>query len=592
MKLCPQCRRDYYDDTLLYCLDDGNALLEGPASVNEPKTAILSEPGAIATGFFGGQSPTKAQIHSTDQTAIYRTEAEAEPRDIFGEKTERRNLSANRAAKPQSKRDKLVAIFGISVLLLAGGFFGYRYFKPADTGQISSIAVLPFENRSGNTDTDYLSDGLAESLIYRLSQLPNLKVSPTSSVVRYKGSQMEVAQIAKELEVDAVMSGRLVQRGDNLMISVELVDARTKKLIWGEQYDRKMSDLLATQREIATAITEKLQLKLAGSETKGITKKYTDNNEAYQLYLKGRFYFARRTDADIRQSIELFQEAIKLDPNFALAYVGIGEAWAVMPSYPYMSPKEATPLAKAAIAKALEIDPDLPEAHTVAGMIAATYDWDWVMAEREFKRSLELDPNIALTHYRYAWTYLSPMGRHDEAIAEMKRAMELEPLSLVQGANFAGIYIYARQYDNALDIAKKTYDLDPSLVTGQNWICHSYDWKGMYAESLAISENVSRANTSLRAAKGYAYAKSGQRQKAEEVINGYTQDEKTKYIANYWLAIVHAALGDKDAAFAQLEKAYQNHDWFLQRLKTDPFMDPLRDDPRFAPMVKRLNLPE
>jgi serine/threonine-protein kinase len=492
------------------------------------------------------------------------------------------------------KRSAGVALAILLVLISGAGywFFKYRGSAVGETEAIHSIAVLPFQNKSADADTDYLSDGLAESLIFRLSQLPGLKVSPTTSVMRYKGKETDIAKVASELGVDAVVTGRLVKRGDNLNITVELVDIRNNKSLWGEQYERKMSDLLATQREIAAAITQKLKLKLAGSDARGITKRYTDNNDAYQLYLKGRFYFARRTDEDIRRSIELFQQAIKLDPNFALAYVGVSESYNVMPSYPYMSPNEANPLAKAAVAKALEIDPDLPEAHTVAGMIAATYDWDWVKAEREFKRSLELDPNLAITHYRYAWVYLSPMGRHDEAIAEMKRAMELEPLSLVQGANFAAVYLYARQFDKALDQAKKTYDLDPNLITGQNWMCHAYDVNGMYAQSLAISEKAAPSNRSLFAALGYAYAKSGQREKAEAVLKQWKEIEKTKYITNYWMAIVLAALGEKDAAFAELEKAYQAHDWFFQRLRVDPFMDPLRDDPRFKDLVRRLGLPE
>ncbi|HXM49261.1 MAG TPA: protein kinase [Pyrinomonadaceae bacterium] len=492
------------------------------------------------------------------------------------------------------KRGAGVALAILLVLISGAGylFFKYRGSAGGGTEAINSIAVLPFQNKSDDADTDYLSDGLAESLIFRLSQLPGLKVSPTSSVMRYKGKDTDIAKIANELGVDAVMTGRLVKRGDNLNITVELVDVRNNKSLWGEQYERKMSDLLATQREIAAAITQKLQLKLAGSYARGITKRYTDNNEAYQLYLKGRFYFARRTDEDIRRSIELFQQAIKLDPNFALAYVGVSESYNVMPSYPYMSPNEANPLAKAAVAKALELDPDLPEAHTVAGMIAATYDWDWAKAEREFKRSLELDPNLAITHYRYAWTYLSPMGRHDEAIAEMKRAMELEPLSLTQGANFAAVYLYARQFDKALDQAKKTYDLDPTLVTGQNWMCHAYEVNGMYAESLAISEKAAQSNRSLLAALGYAYAKSGQRSKAEDVLKQWKERAKTKYVANYWVAIVYAALGEKDAAFAELEKAYQEHDWFIQRLRVDPYMDSLRDDPRFKDLVRRLGLAE
>src|SRR5437588_6668023 len=487
------------------------------------------------------------------------------------------------------------AALAILLVVISGaGYWFFKYRGSAGSGNevINSIAVLPFQNKSTDADTDYLSDGLAESLIFRLSQLPGLKVSPTSSVMRYKGKDTDIAKIASELGVDAVMTGWLIKRGDNLNITVELVDTKNNKSLWGEQYERKMSDLLATQREIAATIAQKLQLRLAGTETKGITKKYTDNNDAYQLYLKGRFYFARRSDAEIRRSIDLFQQAIKLDPSFALAYSGVGESWAVMPSYPYMEAKDAMPLAKAAIARALELDPDLPEAHTVAGMIAATYDWDWAKAEREFKRSLELDPNLAITHYRYAWTYLSPMGRHEEAIAEMSRAMELEPLSLVQGANFAGVYIYARQYDRALDQARKTYDMDPTLITGQNWMCHALNVNGKYAESLAITEKTSQTNGLLYAALGYAYAKSGRRHEAEVVLDKLTEIEKTKTVSHYWEAITYAALGEKDKAFAELEKAYQARDWFLQRLKVDPFLDPLRDDRRFGDLVKRIGLPQ
>ena len=487
----------------------------------------------------------------------------------------------------------VVATIAVLVLLTAGvAYWLVKNRSSVATDSITSIAVLPFQNRSADADTDYLSDGLAESLIFRLSQLPGLKVSPASSVMRYKGRDTDVSKIASELEVDAVMTGRFIKRGDNLNITVELVDVRNNKSLWGEQYERKMSDLLMTQREIAANITEKLQLKLTGNENKGVVKRYTNNNEAYQLYLKGRFYFAKRTDADIRRSVELYQQAIKLDPSFALAYVAIGEAYAVMPSYPYMSPKESMPHAKAATAKALELDPELPEAHTVAGVIASVYDWDWKTAEREFKRALELDPNIALTHYRYAWVYLSPVGRHDQAIAEMKRAMELEPLALTQGANFAAVYMFARQFDKALDQAKKTYDLDPSNVTPRNWMSRIYNINGMYAESLAISEKTLQPDYPFYFDRAYSYAKLGRRQDAEAVLKEWKREEKTKYIINYWVAEIYAALGEKDLAFAELEKAYQSRDWFFPRIKTDPNMDALRDDPRFADLVKRLNFPE
>jgi TolB-like protein len=594
MKRCPECGREY-DNTMSFCLDDGAELLYGPARMDEPATAILSEPGAIATGFLAGDAPTKPQIYTTGETALFERGAEAEPQRSFGEMPERQSLSAHRAAEPHGMlggRNRLFLSAGFAVLLLIGGFLGYRYLAADDSGQINSIAVLPFENRSGNTDTDYLSDGIAESLIFRLSQLPDLKVSPVSSVIRYKGKEFDAQKIAAELGVGAVMLGRMTQRGDSLTISVELIDAANNKILWGEQYDRKMSDLLATQREIAAAIVDKLQLKLAGNEAKGLTKKYTDNNEAYQLYLKGRFHFTKRTKEDLFKSIEIFEQAVKLDPKFALGYVGIAESWTVIPSFPYASPAECTPKAKAAAQRALELDPELPEAHTVSAMIAATYDWDWAKAEAGFKRALELDPNVSITHYRYAWTYLSPMGRHDEAIAEMKIAMEKEPLYLIQGANYAAVLMYARRFDDAVEQAKKTYDLDPNFIGGINWLGHTNAAKGNYADALAMVEKSSDSDMPLRAAAGYVYAKTGQRDKALANIEQWKEVEKKRYVQNYWIAIAYAAMGDKDGAFAELEKAYMHRDWFLQRIKVDPFMDPLRDDPRYKEMLKRLNLPE
>ncbi|HYJ90381.1 MAG TPA: hypothetical protein VEV84_03665 [Pyrinomonadaceae bacterium] len=559
MKRCPKCRRDFYDDSLSYCLDDGEVLLDGPPSMDEPATAIVGLPTEPQTRV----PPTGAQIASTNPS-----------------------VASNRRAV-------IGGLIVVLVLVAAGLSYWYLRGRPmaGASAPISSIAVLPFQNKSSDPDTDYLSDGLAESLIFRLTQLPGLKVSPTSSVMRYKDKDADVTKIAGELGVDAVMTGRVVKRGDNLNITVELVDARNNKSLWGEQYERKMSDLLATQREIAATIAQKLQIKLSGND-QAVTKRYTDNNDAYQLYLKGRFHFAKRTKDDLYKSIEIFEQAVTLDPKFALAFVGIAESYTVIPSFPYASPAECIPKAKAAVTKALELDPDLPEAHTVAGMIAATYDWDWKAAEREFKRALELDSNLAITHYRYAWTYLSPLGHHDEAISEMKIAMEKEPLYLIQGANFAGVLMYARRFDEALDQAKKTYDLDPNFIASKNWLCHTYDLKGMYVESLAIAEPSLDSEMPFLADAGYAYAKTGQREKALAVIDRWKEGEKKKYVMNYWVAVTYAALGDKDAAFAELEKAYQNHDWFLQRIKVDPFMDPLRDDPRFDAIVKRLNLPQ
>ena len=594
MKRCPECRRDYYDDTLLYCLDDGNALLEGPASADEPVTAILSEPGAIGGGFRPNEAQTRPHIITADQAAIFPREAKAEPQESLSTPSEKQSLSAHRAAEPQRGRNKLFAVFGAAVLLVAGGFFGFRYFKPAASEQINSIAVLPFENRSGSADTDYLSDGLADSLIYRLSQLPNLKVSPTSSVMRYKGSATDVAQIARELEVDAVMSGRLVQRGDDLSISVQLIDSRTKKLIWAEQYDRKMADLLATQREIATEIAQNLKLKLSGEGEKALTKQYTSSNEAYQLHLKGRYHYAKRTKEDMQRAIEYFNQAIALDPNFALAFVGLADVYNSIPTFSYAAPKESIPKAKAAAMRSLEIDPTLADAHTALASSLSLLDWNWHEAEREFQKAFDLDKRNAGSNFRYGVYFLIPLGRSVEAIAQFKQGMELEPLSLVQGANFAAVYIYARQNELALSQARKTFDLEPNGVIGRIWLGNAYNANGMYPDAIALCEQSLQmypANQSFLYTLGIAHAKAGHRQEAEKIISNWKELSIKEYAAHYYFASIYASLGERDKAFAELEIAFEQRDFFAPRLKVDPFMDPLRDDPRFAALVKRLNLP-
>jgi serine/threonine protein kinase/Flp pilus assembly protein TadD len=494
------------------------------------------------------------------------------------------------------KKHKLgVALAALVLLVALGG--GLWFFYPravASNAPIASIAVLPFQNKSLDADTEYLSDGLAESLIYRLSQLPNLKVSPTSSVMRYKGKDTDITQIAKELEVDAVMSGRVSQRGSDLTISVELVNSRTKKIIWAEQYDRKMSDLLATQREIATTITQKLELRLSGNEATGITKRYTDSNEAYQLYLKGRYSFAKRNKNDMLRAIEYFRESIKLDPEFALSYARISETYGSMPAYPYLSPSEAFPQAKAAALKALEIDPTLAEAHTFLAYSLVIYDWNWAEGERSFKRAIELDPNNSAAHFRYGQIYLAPTGRLDEGLAEIKRGLDLEPLDINMGGTLAWAYIITGQKEKALEQARKTYDLEPSHPIGR-WILSLVSSEaGMYDQAISIAEQWLQTDPTnqfaLREA-GIAYAKSGRRDKAEEMIGRFRDLSKTQYVPACRIAGIYVALGDRDKAFAELNKAFESRDWELFRISADTYWNPVREDPRFKEMLKRLNLP-
>ena len=501
--------------------------------------------------------------------------------------------TTNPKSKIGNPKSKWWLLALLSLIILIGGFFGYRSFTA--TKQITSIAVLPFENKSSDADTDYLSDGLAESLIYRLSQIPNLKVSPTSSVFHYKGKETDPQIIAKELGVDSVLTGRIVQRGDNLTVSVNLVDTRNGKSLWGEQYERKMSELLQTQREIATEITNNLKIKLSGESEQKLAKKYTDNNEAYQLYLQGRFHFARRTKDDILKGIDYLQQAIKLDPNFALAYASIADSYNSMGKNADLPPKEVLPQAKAAGTRALEIDPTLAEAHGALADSLALYDWNWAESEREYGKAFQLDPNVSYIHLTHGVSYSAPLGKRDEAVAELKRAVELEPLSLITNAIFGLSYLYAGQNDKALEQGKRTYDLDPNFRFGRQYLGNTYIVLGRYDEAIALAEEglkTSPLSQEDLVIAGLAYAKSGRRREAFQYLDRFRELAKTRYVRTVFTASIYAALGDKDKAFAELEKSFEDKDCFLPRITLDPFMDSLRDDPRFKDLMKRMNLPE
>ena len=486
-----------------------------------------------------------------------------------------------------------VGIVVTALVIGAAGLGLYRYARNTDVA-IESIAVLPFQNKSAEADAEYLSDGLAESLIYRLSQLPNLRVSPTSSVFRYKGKEIDPIKVGQELGVSAVLSGRMVQRGDNLAISAELVDVRHNKLLWGEQYERKVSDLLATQREIAREIVEKLKLKVSGEDT-GLAKHYTENNEAYQLYLRGRFHWNKRTGEAIKKSIGYFNQAIEKDPSFALAYAGLADSYVVPANR--LPPKEAMPKAKAAAMRALELDESLAEAHTSLARVLAVYDWDWAGAEKEFKRAIELNPRYAVAHQWYGG-YFEATGRHAEAIAQRKLAQELDPLSPILNFELGLAFYFARNYDQSIEQFQKTLELDPNFPGVLTFLPAAYEQKGMYDEATGLKNSIllradSERTTSTSIAMaglGHVYAVSGKTAEAQAVLSQLKHRSAQEYVSAYSIAMVYAGLGEKDQALAWLEKAHEERAFQLQDLAVEPRWDDLRSEARFADLVRRVGL--
>ena len=478
----------------------------------------------------------------------------------------------------------------IVIAIAAIAYFAY-FAKGGEA--IDSVAVLPLVNVNADPNTEYLSDGISDSIINSLSQLPNLKVIALSSTMRYKGRQMDPQEVGRELNVRAVLTARLIQRGDDLSISAELVDVRYNKLLWGEQYERKMSELLATQREIAREIVDKLKLKVSGEE-KGLAKHYTESNEAYQLYLKGRFQWHKRTNEALKKSIDYFNQAIERDPSFALAYAGLADCY-VVPAY-MLPPGEKIPKAKAAAMKALEIDDTLAEAHTSLARAMTTYDWDWRGAEREFQRAIELNPNYAIAHQWYCG-YLEAMGRTPEAIAEGKRALELDPLSPIITFEMGLGFYYARDYDKAIEYYQKTLELDPDFPPAHGQLPAAYEQKRMYDQAITGFQK----GTNLKGSRewyfslsglAHVYAVTGNKGEAQKLLSEMKDLSVRQYVPPDRIALIYAGLGDKDQAFAWLEKAYDEHSFNMTWLKVEPRWDSLRSDPRFADLVRRIGLPQ
>ncbi|HEY6118463.1 MAG TPA: tetratricopeptide repeat protein, partial [Pyrinomonadaceae bacterium] len=492
------------------------------------------------------------------------------------------------------KQHKLAVAIVVGALLT--GSIGLVVFTKTrgTTNAIESIAVLPFENRSNDPEADYISDGLTESINNSLTHLPNLKVIPHSVAFHYKGKPMDAQKFGDELRVSAVLVGRVVQRGDTLTISVELDDVRNGKQLWGEQYDRKVSDLLAVKSDIAREVSQRLRSQLSGEDEQKLKRGSTENPEAYQLYLKGNYYTSKLTKDGFQKGVECFNQAIAADPNYGLAYAGLAfnyfnsEDW-------FVPPHEAGPKAKEAALKALAIDSTLSDAHLALAVIAQWYEWDWTTAEREFKRAIELSPNEPRPHEWYSW-FLAPLGRHEEALAEAKRAQQLDPVSAETNIFVGSVLVFARQYDQAIPQLKNGIELDESYWFGYYFLGRAYEQKGRIPEAIEVfqrARDLEKDNAENWANLGHVYAISGKRAEALKIIDHLNELSATAYIAPYNVAAIHAGLGNKDEAFAALDRAYNERSALLALYVTnDPRMDSLRSDPRFAELLRRIGLPQ
>ena len=484
-------------------------------------------------------------------------------------------------------KKKYLAI-GLTVLLLSAiGFFAYRYFTPSK--QIESIAVMPFVNESGNADVEYLSDGMTETLINSLSQIPNLSVKARSSVFRYKGKELDPKKIASELNVQAILTGRVIQRGEQMTLNLELIDAQTENLVWGNKYERKSSELVALQSEIARDVSNKLKTKLSGADAAKVEKNYTANAEAYQQYLKGRFYAIKRTAKDARQAIEYFQQAVAIDPNYALAYAGLAEANSFLALYSYPQINEAFPKARELALKALELDNSLAEPHSILGVICFNYDRDFACMEREQKLAIELNPNYSEGHRRYG-LLLQNLGRFEEARISIGRALEIDPLSPATNHQYAQLLFYERKYDESETLSKKNVELDPNFWFAHWQLFYVYRMKRDYASAVEELAKVQDARGEPDAAKLIRESFAGG--DWQGFLRKITGQRTRLKLYPYFVAIFLAELGEKDKAFAMLNEAIETKDRHTAQMKVDPYMDPLRDDPRFQEVLKKAGFRE
>ena len=477
---------------------------------------------------------------------------------------------------------------------------GYRFIAPLDAVSkgrhqeaIESVAVLPFANDSADPDGEYLSEGITETLINNLSQICNLRVVARSTVFRYEGKDIDPQKAGNDLRVRAVVSGRLLQRGNTLIVRAELMDVATGGQLWGGQYNRQAEDVFALQDDISREISEKLRRHLTGDEKQRLTKRYTENSEAYRLYLKGRYHWNKRNPGGLQKAVEYFQLALDKDPAYSLAYAGLADTYAHLSFFNVVARREAMPKAKAAAVKGLEVDKELAEAHVSLGYVSFTYDGDWPAAGKHFEQARTLNPVYSSTHTFYA-LYLSSLGRSEEALEVAKRALDLDPASPAVSHSLAVQLYLARKFDQAIEQAQNTLEMDANFAISHAVLGEVYLAKGMYREGLSALEKysaLSRRSAISLAFLGYSHARLGEREEALRMIEELKAASQQTLVPALFVALVYAGLEDKDQAFTWLEKAYEERFNRLAYLKVEAVWDPLRSDPRFADLLRRVGIP-
>jgi TolB-like protein/Tfp pilus assembly protein PilF len=487
------------------------------------------------------------------------------------------------------RRWVLSGLIGALLAVGAGGLYLYR--QRGSANRVKSLLVLPFVNVTANPDAEYLSDGIADGLINSFSQIPELRVIARPTAFRYKGKEVDFQSLGRQLTVDGVLWGRVQQVGNTLVIQADLVDTSTGSQLWGEQYNRPLTEALKIQEEITKAIAERLRPRLAPEVRNRVTRRYTDNSQAFELYLRGRFFFSKYTRAGLSKSREYFQQAIELDPNYALAYSGLADSYALR-EYTGERAEEALPKAKQAALKALALDDELAEAHVSFGLVSIA-SLEWSTAEKEFKRAIELSPNYSRAHHNYA-VLLGALGRRQESFAQMQLAQQLDPANAATMNTVGGQYCVLGQYERGTKVLKEALALEPNLVSTYIYLAGCYLQQKMYPEAIAmLTEAQSRNLQSPRilGALAYAYAVSGRRDDALKIVEQLKPAAETDDNAVITIASVFIGLDDKNRAFEWLEKAYQGRAQWLRYLKTNFVFDPLRSDPRFKDLLRRLGLP-